>query len=157
MRSVASIRFHDAPDYDHFRSILSTPELSSSNRATSNDDDEEVILSLKMEPSRVVTSVVKNLPGPKPIARPKKFRGRRKQKSATAKLGQKKPKPLTSVCSPSRPDSGSEYRALRNRRDREVCVESMKNPTPMMLQQLERMKARPASEAPSVCDERKDR
>ena len=54
--------------------------------------------------------------------------------------------------SPSGPESVSDYQALRSRRDRQVCVESLKNPTPAMLQQMEKMKSRPTSEVVADVD-----
>lgn len=149
MRSVASLRFHDVPDYDHFREIFSAPELSSASRATSsNDDDDEVILSLKMEPSRVVKSGSRSSAGRR-AARSKRFRVKRK--AATSKLKQF-PAASSSSSSPSGPESVSDYQALRSRRDRQVCVESLKNPTPAMLQQMEKMKSRPTSEVVADVD-----
>ena len=140
MASVASLRFHDVPDYDHFREIFSTPELSSASRAaSSNDDDDEVILSLKMEPSREVAgnSGSKNLTGRR-AARSKRFRGQRKRAASRPSL---KSRPSAASAS-SGPDSDSGYKALRNQRDREVCVESLKNPTPVMIQLMARIKSR---------------
>jgi hypothetical protein len=48
MRSVASLRFHDVPDYNHFRSIFRAPEPASPEVGAA-DDDGEVILSLRLE------------------------------------------------------------------------------------------------------------
>jgi len=132
-KSVASLRFHDVPDYDHFRNIF---RASSLTLATSSDD--EVILSFAMEKSPPV--------------------GCKRQRSKRLRLrqgGEQTPETKSAPVLMSSPENDDDYDIVLAEQEREISIESLKNPTPAMIEQLEKMKARASAAAGTFVGRRK--
>ena len=150
MRSIASLKFHDAPDYNFFRSIFRPSDKNLIRQSASSSEDDEVILSLRLEKNPVAAK--KNLPAVKPNSKKRinKFPVTEKRKGLRKRRANEKSKPE----SPVRPEVHLQpevevedfpevhFDLARAKLDLEQSLESMKNPTPAMLEQLERMKTR---------------
>ena len=157
MDSVASLGFHDVPEYNHFRSIFEMAEHSTPSQATSTDDD-EVILCLRLEKTPVRANSTRKPTEPK--TSPKK----RKMKISPKRFGlrcqqNEKPEPEPELSLPS-PEilAEAEFEAARARQEAKLSSESLLNPTPAMLEQMERIKTRPAAvRSESFSGRRKDK
>ena len=156
MNSVASLHFQEVPDYNHFKSIFPEPELAASR--TTDDDDDEVILCLSMEKTPIAASQM-STPSETKKRRVKKVakrRGLRQRRGDTPEL---EPEPEeTNETDPNLEiDSEKEFEAALAKLEKEYDCETMKNPTPAMLLQMERMKNRATLEhSESFTGRRKD-
>jgi len=159
MDSVASLNFHDVPDYNHFRSIFASAEHSTALLETSTDDDEVILcLSLVKTPARTGSSrnPSKQKSKPKKLKlkiSPKRF-GLRRQASESPVP---EPEPEPELPSPEIV-AEAEFEAALAKKFAKISSESLLNPTPAMLEQIERMKTRAALElSESFSGRRKDR
>jgi hypothetical protein len=145
MRSIDQIRFHDVPDYNFFRSIFEpmTSPAASQLPLSQSLDDEEVILSLKMEKS----------PTKKFDASPDSPRKRKVNKTSPNKPRRAglRARPGQEQEMESQPEVAPEvdYDEARSLLEQEWNLESLKNPTPAMLLQLDRIKNRKVSSSAS--------
>jgi hypothetical protein len=146
MRSIASVKFHDTPDYNLFRSIFRSSAKNPITHGATSSDDDEVILSLRLEknPGNVKTDLpakvkpkrekINKFPVGKRRGLRKRPDGKTKQESSARP--QVHPQPEVEF------ETEADFEEARARLDREQSLESMKNPTPAMLEQLERMRTR---------------
>ncbi len=133
MRSIDKIRFHDAPDYNFFRSIfkpMTSPTMSEPSLI-----DEEVILSLKMEKSPARFEVSPDSPEKRKIKKISPNKPRRA--GLRARPGQEPEVESQPEISPE-----VDYDEVRTQLEEEWNLQSLMNPTPAMLLQLERIKNR---------------
>ena len=145
MRSIDKIQFHDVPDYNFFRSIFEpmTSPAATQPSLSQSFDDEEVILSLKMEKS----------PTKKFDASPDSPKKRKINKNSPNKPRRAglRARPGQEPEIESQPEKSPEvdYDAARCLLEQERNLQSLKNPTPAMLLQLERIKTRKVSSSSS--------
>jgi len=138
MRSIDKIRFHDAPDYNFFRSIfkpMTSPTMPEPSLSQPYDD-EEVILSIKMEKSPAKRfEVSPDLPEKRKIKKISPNKPRRA--GLRARPGQEPEVESQPEISPE-----VDYDEVRTQLEEEWNLQSLMNPTPAMLLQLERIKNR---------------
>lgn len=158
MESVSALRFHDVPDYNLFKSIFPDPELSS----PASVDDDEVILCLRMEKTPVVVASQMSKPSetsPKKrrVKKVAKRRGLRQRRGDTPEA---EPEPeVTEEVDPNLEieKAEREFESALAKVEKEHDYETMKNPTPAMVLQMERMKTRATLEhSESFSGRRKD-
>ncbi len=152
MNTVASLQFHDVPDYNHFRAIFQTVERSApANDISTVDDDDEVVLCLRMErtsgagdtsrkPTETAPATTPTSPTPKKQKlkiSPKRFGLRLRQTSEV------EPEPETPTLPSPEVIAEAEFEAARAKREKEMSDATLLNPTPAMVEQMNRIKMRP--------------
>jgi hypothetical protein len=153
MNTVASLQFHDVPDYNHFRAIFQTVERSApANDISTVDDDDEVVLCLRMErtsgagdtsrkPTETAPATTPTSPTPKKQKlkiSPKRF-GLRFAQRQTSEV---EPEPEMPTLPNPEVIAEAEFEAARARQEKEMSDATLLNPTPAMVEQMNRIKMR---------------
>jgi len=145
MNLVASLQFHDVPDYNQFRAIFEKAEHPAPTNATSTDD--KVVLCLRMERTSGVIDTIRKPTGTAPTPTLKK----QKLKISPRRFGLRhlqrgkpevKPEPDTPMLQSPEVIAGAEFEAARARLEKEMSDAALQNPTPAMVEQINRIKMR---------------
>jgi len=141
MNSVASLQFHDVPDYNQFRAIFEMAEHPAPFNATSTADN-EVVLCLRMERTSGVIDTTQKPTGtastPTLKISPRRFGLRHQQKGRP----EVEPEPDTPMLQSPEVIAGAEFEAARARLEKEMSDAALQNPTPAMVEQINRIKMR---------------
>jgi hypothetical protein len=146
MNSVASLQFHDVPDYNHFRAIFEMAEHLALANATSTDDN-KVVLCLRTERTSGVVNTSQKPTGTVSTPTLKK----RKLKISPKRFGLRhlqrgkpevEPEPDTPMLQSPEVIAEAEFEAARARLEKEMSDAALQNPTLAMVEQINRIKMR---------------